>query len=407
MRAKPPDWPKYMLPKRLKSGAVSYYWNPPKRDLDAGFTLGPEPLGPSYGDAMERANLLYRHLVSWRRGLGIEKVEEAQPGYGTLGWLFDKYRRSRVFKQKVSERSRPGYERSLREIENVSTTTGTTVAHLRLASITPRAVDRIYTRLQKGPRKKDRTRQANHAIDIARRAWSVVRRLYPNVVPAENPWVGVERVGTKTEKPAATRAEAYALAKALFDMGEAHLGAAALVCFEWHQRPEHVVLEGKMRWTDLRPSEMPCHVKVEHPKTRVAVWMPLEDEQGRLYPEIEDYLRALPKLGTPIVLTAGRRGPPRPYSAEYAQRKVREARTRAGLGSHVTLDACRHGGMTELGDAEVTEQGVMALSGHKTPQAARGYIKHTDIQRRLAARRRRAWVNSNETGAGVRKGGQT
>ena len=112
-------------------------------------------------------------------------------------------------------------------------------------------------------------------------------------------------------------------------------------------------------------------------------------------------------LGTPVVLTAGRRGPLRPYSAEYAQRKVREARKRAALGSHVTLDACRHGGMTELGDAEINEQGVMALSGHRTPQAARVYVKRNDTQRRLAARRRRAWVITNETGAGVRIERQT
>lgn len=48
---------------------------------------------------------------------------------------------------------------------------------------------------------------------------------------------------------------------------------------------------------------------------------------------------------------------------------------------HVTLDACRHGGMTELGDAELAEQGVMALSGHKTPQAARLYVKRTAFER--------------------------
>jgi len=162
------------------------------------------------------------------------------------------------------------------------------------------------------------------------------------------------------------------------------------------------VLDGKMRWTDWRPAAMPSHVRVEHPKTGAVVWMPLEDEDGHLYPEIEDCLRALPRIGLPIVLTAGQRGPPRPYSAAFYQRRVREARQHAGLGSHVTLDACRHGGMTELGDAQVTEQGVMALSGHKTPQAARGYVKRTDAQRRLAARRRRAWVTTNETGAGVR-----
>jgi hypothetical protein len=75
----------------------------------------------------------------------------------------------------------------------------------------------------------------------------------------------------------------------------------------------------------------------------------------------------------------------------YAQRRVREARAAAKLGNHVTLDARRHGGMTELGDAELTEQGVMTLSGHKTAQAARLYVKRTQRQRLTAARKRRRW----------------
>ena len=56
------------------------------------------------------------------------------------------------------------------------------------------------------------------------------------------------------------------------------------------------------------------------------------------------------------------------------------------------MTACRHGGMTELGDAELTEQGVMSLSGHRSPDAARGYVKKTEAQRLAAARKRRAWV---------------
>ena len=58
--------------------------------------------------------------------------------------------------------------------------------------------------------------------------------------------------------------------------------------------------------------------------------------------------------------------------------------------------------MTELGDAELTEQGVMTLSGHKTPQAARLYVKRTEHQRMNAARKRRDWVDGNEAGANVR-----
>jgi integrase len=238
------------------------------------------------------------------------------------------------------------------------------------------------------------------SVDVARRAWDVVHRTHPSTIPTENPFRGVLRVMSTKTKPAATRAEAYALANQLREMGEPHLGAAALICFEWLQRPENV-LDGKITWPDLRPANRPQHVRVLHHKTNVEVWMPLEDAHGLLYPTLEAYLVALPKLGLPIVLTSGERGPARPYSKVYAQRRVREARRAARLGDHVTLDACRHGGMTELGDADLTEQGVMTLSGHKTPSAARLYVMRTEKQRVSAARKRLEWVNANEQSTNV------
>jgi hypothetical protein len=60
--------------------------------------------------------------------------------------------------------------------------------------------------------------------------------------------------------------------------------------------------------------------QVRHPKTGVFVWLPLKDQQGSLFPEIEAYLAALPRLGLPIVITTGARGPCRPYSIVHAQR---------------------------------------------------------------------------------------
>lgn len=99
------------------------------------------------------------------------------------------------------------------------------------------------------------------------------------------------------------------------------------------------------------------------------------------------------------MLTPGTRGENRPYSYSYARSLVRRARKKAGLPAHVTLTACRHGGMTELGDAELTEQGIMALSAHSTPDSARGYVKKTERQRLAAARKRRAWVEQEQNEA--------
>ncbi len=75
----------------------------------------------------------------------------------------------------------------------------------------------------------------------------------------------------------------------------------------------------------------------------------------------------------------------------------------AGLPKHITLESCRYGEMTELGDAGLTEQQIMSLSGHVTPAAARVYVKRTKHQRLLGARMRRAAMKGNgmTTGVGV------
>jgi hypothetical protein len=83
---------------------------------------------------------------------------------------------------------------------------------------------------------------------------------------------------------------------------------------------------------------------------------------------------------------------PRLYSLEHARHIVQRARAIAGLPKHVTLAACRHGGMTELGDAGLTEPQIMSLSAHETPAAARVYVKRTELQRMSAARKRRQFV---------------
>lgn len=391
---KPLDWPRYMVARRLRSSEISYYWTPRRRDLDQGFSIHGEALGSSYGAAIERAAALNAHLDAWRQGRGQLKGLDSGPRFGTIMWLFERYRRSPAF-TRVSERSQPEYLRALARIEDLPTKTGGRAGELQLSSVSARAADKIYDAVQNGPRGR-RVRQANLSIDIARRAWKVVRRLYPDVVPNENPFEGILKVRTNQTKIAATRAEAYALAHALKEIGEPHLGAAVLICFEWLQRPENV-LTGQITWPDYRAVEHPNHVRIFHHKTGQIVLQPLEDEGRKLYPELETYLADLPRIGVPIVVTKGSRGPSRPYAMVYAQAKVREARERARLGPHVTLDACRHGGMTELGDAELAEQGVMALSGHKTPQAARLYVKRTDRQRVTAAVKRRQWVEANET----------
>jgi site-specific recombinase XerC len=84
-----------------------------------------------------------------------------------------------------------------------------------------------------------------------------------------------------------------------------------------------------------------------------------------------------------------RRGDAKVWSYPGMEKVVQQMRKKIhGVSKLFTLHACRHGGMTELEEAELTDGQGRALSGHKTAQSYRGYAKET-MMRALAATRKR------------------
>src|SRR5689334_8683439 len=120
---KPPGWPRYMVAKPLKVGGTAYYWRSQARDIARGFKIPGEALGTDYATACEPARLLNQHLDGWRQGRGATKELDLQPGYGTLGWLVERYKRGRAW-EKVSARSRPDYERAFHLVLSYKLNTG-------------------------------------------------------------------------------------------------------------------------------------------------------------------------------------------------------------------------------------------------------------------------------------------
>ena len=148
-----------------------------------------------------------------------------------------------------------------------------------------------------------------------------------------------------------------------------------------------------------------------HHKTGATVWHPLQDEDGTLfYPEAEAVLAKLPRRGVPMILREikTRKGVAfKPYSFSGFEKIVQQLRKKIdGVPGHFTLDACRHGGMTELEEAALTEGQGRALSGHKTAQAYRGYAKETFDRALSATRKRHAHRLTNETATNVRNEGR-
>jgi integrase len=325
---------------------------------------------------------------------------ESRVRYGTVDWLFQHYKASIRFEEKVSARSRPDYERSMLMVADMLTTKGERVGNQSVRSVSPAAADKIYDRLCRGPH-GPRLRQAEKVVVICRAAWRVVHRLRPDAFDRDlpNPWVGVtKKRRTKLIKPAVTREEVYRFASGAIEAGHPEAAAAAVICFEFLQRPENV-LAGYLAWPDYRSKDAPTAIRIVHHKTGATVWHPLEEltEAGtvQFYADAESVLGCLPRRGVPMILKPKRDGTAEPYAPREMQKLTKRLRGKLGLPSTFTLDACRHGGMTELEEAELTDGQGRALSGHRTHTAYAGYAKRSLARALPATRKRYAHMLAN------------
>jgi hypothetical protein len=87
------------------------------------------------------------------------------------------------------------------------------------------------------------------------------------------------------------------------------------------------------------------------------------------------------------------------------QKIVQRMRKEIGLPAEFTLGACRHGGMTELEEAELTEGQGRALSAHRTKESYAGYAKRTEARMLSATRKRHAHALANQMATNVQNTG--
>ena len=392
--------PRYVIPKRLADGSTAFYFNVPTRYRKLGCTIPNEPLGNDYtiacgadgkGGRAAALNGLLDEWIKIRNGEQIDNIVR----YGTVDWLFREYKASTGYLERVSQRSRPDYERNMLLLVDICTKNGDRVGARNVKSITPLSAEKLYNIVIQGPNGL-RLRQGEKMVILCRRAWSVVQRLYPDAFNKDvpNPWSGVTtKRRVRKIKAAVDREAVYNFAWKAIQAGHPEPAAAAVICFEWLQRPENV-LAGCITWSDYRGRNAPTAIKIEHHKTGAEVWHPLEEATPdgtviRFYEDAEAVLGHLPKRGVPLILKLRRDGKTTDsFRPNHMAKLVRKLADRFDLPSTFTLDACRHGGMTELEEAELTTGQGRALSGHRTDRAYAGYAK-TTMRRALAATRRR------------------
>lgn len=368
-----------------------------------------EPLGADFAIACDKARVLNSLFDEWdlsRRGQPIDTP--SAPRIGTVDWLFLEYKQSLAYTKKVAMRSRRDYEWAMDLLCDTLTKSNDRVGSRPVKSVTPRGADKLYQKILIGPnRRRDRT--AEKVVKLCRKAWRVVHRLFPDEFDKSipNPWLGVTlETRVKRTKPAVTREQVYEFAHGCIAEGEPEVAAVAVICFEWLQRPENVIA-GSIKWTDYRASNAPTIIRVEHHKTGTVAPHPLEEPLAegmivKFYEDAEEVLAALARRGIPMILREVSEGVSKPFAFPTMQHKVQRLRKKLGLPEHFTLDACRHGGMTELEEAELTDGQGRALSTHKTQQSYEGYAKRTAKRMLSATRKRHAHRLANETGLSVR-----
>jgi hypothetical protein len=165
----------------------------------------------------------------------------------------------------------------------------------------------------------------------------------------------------------------------------------------WWQREEAVFSVFDV--THYRPKERPNAVRILHPKTNEELWVPLFDDAGvPLYPELMAELDAIQRErigGLMLCRDWGDRRPwptwPRPDHVDltHRSRKVKQIIRAAGLRDELTFTSFRHGGLTEAGDAELTDAQIRAQSRHTSSKVLSRYVKRTMKQVAAGAKKRR------------------
>ena len=233
-----------------------------------------------------------------------------------------------------------------------------------------------------------------------RAAWNVVAGLHPMHVPAINPFMrlDVERPTRGGGVKPATRDQLEAFIAAADALGLPSVGTAALIGFELVLREPDII--GRLAWSDWRPNGTPA-VVIRHGKTSEEYEQPIASRDGEpLFPELEARISATPRTG-PLIIMQDRSGPNGEFKThtEHGLRHLaRRIRKHAGLPNAVSFASFRKGGMTEMGEAGLTDQQIIGLSGHKTRQMVSVYSKATEPLRIGAATQRLAHRQALKTG---------
>lgn len=379
------DLPRGMRAKTLASGQRAWYWQPTPKDIKAGFTPKSVALGPVFSTACKVAEGLNADLDNWRGG-----VERLPYEPGTFDWLVAEYEKTKAYRNLKPKTARD-YSGHLGAIAKIKLKSPPgPLGKLELERINTRTADKIHEKLETRG-----SRTAAYAIAVVRRAWSAVWRSWPEYVPETNPFMKMDIGHTSEETKPANWGQLDSFVSKAIAMGELGMAIAARAAWDLCMRPTEIY--DQFLHTNWRPDSHPHQCWVGSAKNGNGAWVYVADpETGTpFYPELESLIGEMGMKATLIVARRRQKGV-RVYD-DWVQvtlfnggRQAKKIREAAKLPAHVTIEAFRHGGLTELGEGDLSDSYAQALSRHKRRATLDRYLHKTDTLSLAAARKRAA-----------------
>jgi hypothetical protein len=388
----------------------AYYFTVPSWARERGCTVEDKALGMERDAAYDYAEtVLLPQFDSWRTG-GLSDLAEVRGAVGTFDWMITTFKADKKYR-KLSDGQKRNHERGFDMVANYALKDGRRIGSLAVALITTKMADRLLEKLGSVVEKdadgneviRERKTTVNHAMKSCRRAWNVVYRAEPKIVPKENPFSRMGLDESSVPSVNATYEQLKAFVHCCDGNARRSIGTAAMIGWEWLQREEHIL--GAFVVDHYRSKQRPHDVRVVHPKTGEEVWWPLFDPDAggsvALFPELMARLDEIKRnriagrmivrdwtdktAGIPLPWPTGKKG-----DLTYFRHEVKRIIRLAGLPDDLSFSSFRHGGLTEGGDADMTDREILAQSAQKSPKVLPRYVKKTMKQVANGAKKRRA-----------------
>ena len=273
----------------------------------------------------------------------------------TVGGLVMAYKKTLAW-EKLSPNSKRTYDDILKGVLRMRIGGSSKMFQDMLArKITVEHAEKVYAQRFKDVSEHN----ANMSCKVLRRLWKVGDRIGKI---SHNPFVGMGLTATPERKILWTQEQVYKFVDTADEMGFASLGTMALLCYDLCQRP------GDMRqltWKNL-DSEIFDFIQE---KTKAEMTIPASPRLKKRLKNVSiskwhDHLFFYENTG-------------KPYDRRLYNVVMNRIKTKANLPKHLQMRDLRRTGATEMAEAGCTNSELRSVTGHKSMEVLKIYVRPT------------------------------